>query len=167
MEIALERIANMRNGELDLSNLGLTELPPLVFEDPSTLRHLYCYDNQLTSLPQLPSTLVSLYCMGNQLTHLPPLPPTLVELSCRDNQITKLPQLGSEGTPSTLRSLNCSNNQLTELPQLPSTLKYLNCEDNPLQYPPVDVLKESIAYIREWMSENPKHSTYIKSANKV
>jgi Leucine-rich repeat (LRR) protein len=166
MEIALERIANMRNGELDLSNLGLTELPPLVFEDPSILRHLYCGHNQLTSLPQLPSTLVSLYCMGNQLTHLPPLPPMLAGLNCVDNQLTSLPQLGSEGTPSTLVHLNCKGNQLTELPQLPSTLKYLNCEDNPLQYPPDDVMEKSIAYIREWMSENPKHSTYIKSANK-
>jgi Leucine-rich repeat (LRR) protein len=99
MEIALERIANMRDGVLDLSNLGLTELPPL------------------------PPTLVELDCRGNQLTELPQLvsedPSTLEYLNCRDNQLTELPQL-----PSTLVGLGCDNNQLTELPQLPSTLMY-------------------------------------------
>jgi Leucine-rich repeat (LRR) protein len=146
MEIALERIANMHNGTLDLSHLGLTELPQL----PSTLVRLYCRGNQLTSLPQLgsegtPSTLVHLYCGGNQLT--------------------SLPQLGSEGKPSMLMELYCNNNQLTELPQLPSTLVYLECGDNPIQYPPADVLGRLTKYIREWMHENPL--TFVKSANKV
>ena len=102
MDIALERIANMRDGRLVLSNLGLTELPPRFFEEklPSTLTHLNCIGNQLTELPQLPSTLIGLYC-----------------------------------------------------------------ENNPIQYPPADVMKEPINYIREWMSENPL--TFVKSANKV
>jgi Leucine-rich repeat (LRR) protein len=121
MEIALERIANMHDGELYLPNLGLTELPPLVSEgNQSTLVTLYCGGNQLTELPQLPSTLVNLYCEGNQLT---------------------------------------------SLPQLPYTLRSLRCGNNPIQYPPVDVMKKSIPYIREWMSENPL--TFVKSANKV
>jgi Leucine-rich repeat (LRR) protein len=214
MEIALERIANMRDGVLDLSNLGLTELPQLgskgtpstlkilycmsnqltklpqlVSEDPSTLEVLSCGGNQLTTLPQLPSTLVNLSCASNQLTELPQLPSTLKYLNCSDNQLTSLPQLGSEGTPSTLvdlycgdnqltslpqlvsedpstlEDLDCGNNQLTSLPQLPSTLRWMNCQDNPFQYPPADVLDRSIAYIRDWMSENPP--TFVKSANKV
>jgi Leucine-rich repeat (LRR) protein len=140
MEIALERIANMRNGELNLSNLGLTELPQL----PPKLKYLYCYGNQLTELPQLVSE----------------DPSTLVCLDCRSNQLTELPQL-----PPTLMILYCSINQLTELPQLPSTLVYLNCNDNPIQYPPANVLKEPFTYIREWMNENPR--TFVKSANKV
>jgi Leucine-rich repeat (LRR) protein len=141
MEIALERIANMRDGVLNLSNLGLTELPQLVSEGKlSKLVELYCEGNQLTSLPQLPSTLVKLYCYGNQLTELPQL-------------------------PSTLECLDCYGNQLTELPQLPSTLVKLYCGGNQLQYPPANVSKKSIAYIREWMSENPL--TFVKSANKV
>jgi hypothetical protein len=44
-------------------------------------------------------------------------------------------------------------------------LGYLNCDNNPFQYPPAYVLKESITYIREWMSENPL--IFVKSANKV
>jgi hypothetical protein len=41
----------------------------------------------------------------------------------------------------------------------------LEYDVNLIQYPPADVLKESIAYIREWMSENL--ITFVKSANKV
>jgi hypothetical protein len=41
----------------------------------------------------------------------------------------------------------------------------LYCGYNPIQYPPADVLKESIVYIRDWMNENPL--TFVKSANKV
>jgi Leucine-rich repeat (LRR) protein len=141
MEITLERIANMRGGVLYLYNSGLTELPQL----PSTLRVLDCMGNHLTELPQLgsegtPSTLVKLYCGGNQLTELPQL-------------------------PSTLECLDCYGNQLTSLPQLPPTLRHLRCRDNPIQYPPANVSKKPIAYIREWMSENPL--TFVKSANKV
>jgi Leucine-rich repeat (LRR) protein len=160
MEIALERIANMRDGVLDLSNLGLTELPPL----PPTLVELDCRGNQLTELPQLvsedPSTLKYLYCEGNQLTSLPQLPSTLRHLNCHSNQLTSLPQL-----PSTLSELHCSYNQLTSLPQLPSTLNYLDYGYNPIQYPPADVMEGSFADIRDWMSENPL--TFVKSANKV
>ena len=160
MEIALERIANMRDGRLDLSYLNLTKLPPL----PPTLLVLNCGYNQLIELPQLvsedPSTLVALYCGGNQLTELPQLPSTLVNLDCTDNQITELPQL-----PSTLNYLGCDGNQLTKLPQLPLALAVLECSDSPLQYPPADVMKGSIADIREWMSENPL--IFVKSANKI
>jgi Leucine-rich repeat (LRR) protein len=164
MEIALERIANMRDNILNLHGLGLTELPQLVSEDPPTLKYLNCECNRLTELPQLPSTLVGLYCRGNQLTKLPQLvsecPSTLVDLYCADNQLTELPQL-----PSTLVRLDCDGNQITELPQLPSTLMWMNRGNNPIQYPPADVLEGSIVYIREWMSENPP--TFVKSANKV
>jgi hypothetical protein len=44
-------------------------------------------------------------------------------------------------------------------------LEELYCSDNQIQYPPADVLKKPIAYIREWMSENPL--IFVKSANKV
>jgi hypothetical protein len=87
-----------------------------------------------------------------------------VHLYCYNNQLTELPQLVSED-PSTLERLYCYGNQLTELPQLPSALRVLACSDNPIQYPPADVMKESIPYIRDWMSENPL--TFVKSANKV
>jgi Leucine-rich repeat (LRR) protein len=61
------------------------------------LKTLYCYNNQLTSLPLIPSTLKILYCYNNQLTSLPLLPSTLEILWCSNNKLTCLPLL-----PSTL-----------------------------------------------------------------
>ena len=86
MQEALRRIAAIQNDELDLSNLGLTELPLL----PDRLQVLYCGYNQLTELPPLPNTLQELYCNGNQLTEIPTLPDTLVRLYCYGNQLTEL-----------------------------------------------------------------------------
>jgi hypothetical protein len=54
MEKAKERIHVWTSGPLDLSGLGLTELPEL----PDGVTMLYCQNNQLTSLPTLPTTLV-------------------------------------------------------------------------------------------------------------
>ena len=88
MEIALERILNSLDGEVDLRRLGLTELPPL----PEGITVLNCSWNQLTSLPELPSTLTMLYCAQNQLTSLPELP-SLDYLQCNNNQLTSLPTL--------------------------------------------------------------------------
>jgi Leucine-rich repeat (LRR) protein len=126
MEIALERIANMRDDIVNLKHLGLTELPPL----PSTLVELCCSNNRLTELPPLPPALEVLNCYGNQLTSLPPLPPTL-------------------------RRLICNINELTSLPPLPPTLRELYYSYNPIIYPPPDVIDKPLQYIRKWMDENP------------
>ena len=101
---ANKRIAQWKQGTiLNLSNLGLTSLQN--FTLPSTLTTLYCYNNQLTSLPTLPSTLIELHCDNNQLTSVPTLPSTLIELLCYNNQLTSLPTL-----PTTLIELHCNNN---------------------------------------------------------
>lgn len=89
--------------KLDLSNLGLTELPEL----PDTLEVLRCSFNRLTSLPDLPNTLEALNCSNNQLTSLPELPYKLKELFCSGNKLTSLPEL-----PNTLETLLCYGNQL-------------------------------------------------------
>jgi len=48
---------------------------------------LYCYDNQLTSLPTLPQGLKGLQCYKNQLTKLPKLSQSLEELCCYNNPL--------------------------------------------------------------------------------
>ena len=54
---------------LDLSYLGLTELPENL---PNSLQRLYCSDNSLTELPvNLPNLLQTLDCSNNSLTELP------------------------------------------------------------------------------------------------
>ena len=76
---ANKRIAQWKQGTiLNLSNLGLTSLQN--FTLPTTLTTLYCYNNQLTSLPTLPTTLRTLHCSYNRLTSLPTLPSTLTNL---------------------------------------------------------------------------------------
>ena len=134
-----------KDDELDVREFGLTELPPL----RPTLVTLWCEYNQLTSLPPLVSE-------GN--------PSTLRMLDCRCNKLTELPPLVSEGNPSTLRALDCTGNALTSLPPLPLALHTLQCNDNPLIYPPPEVLKNDIPFIRKWMEENPP--TFVKSALK-
>jgi len=61
MHIAVDRLLSCKNGELDLSDLGLTMLPPI----SEGITVLKCFRNQLTSIPMLPSTLVELYCGHN------------------------------------------------------------------------------------------------------
>ena len=120
MTIALQRIQQCLDKRLDLSKLGLTELPPL----PDDLIVLRCDLNELTSLPTLPSSLRVLHCHQNHLSSLPELPPFLESLSCSHNHLISLPSL-----PSSLTQLICMRNHLTALPPLPSTLQEL-CIDN-------------------------------------
>ena len=66
MEQARERVRAWQSGLLDLSDLGLTELPEL----PAGLTEFYCCRNQLTRLPEtLPADLEVLSFEAN---HLPP-----------------------------------------------------------------------------------------------
>jgi Leucine-rich repeat (LRR) protein len=81
---------------------------------------LYCYNNQMVSLPTLPSGLMFLSCQFNQLTSLPSLPGSLVSLVCFNNQLTSLP-----GLPASLTALMCENNSLSCLPLLPTSLNTL------------------------------------------
>jgi Leucine-rich repeat (LRR) protein len=112
---------------IDCHNSNLIDLDGI--EQFNNLKRLYCYYNELTSLPDLLNTLEYLYCSNNQLTSLPDLPDILKILYCSRNQLTSLPDL-----PDTLKRLFCVNNQLTSLPDLPDTLEILGCTDNQLPY---------------------------------
>jgi hypothetical protein len=127
MTIALQRIQQCVDKRLDLSKLGLTELPPL----PDDLIVLRCDLNELTSLPTLPSSLRVLHCHQNQLSSLPKLPPLLESLSCSHNHLTSLPFL-----PSSLKQLVCMRNHLTTLPYLPLFLQELSFDNNEITHLP-------------------------------
>lgn len=92
---------------LDLSNLGLNELPPI----PDDCSELDCSDNNLTFLPELPNC-TTLICYNNKLTSLPKLP-NCFELGCSENQLTSLPDLPK------CKILYCRQNKLRSLPNLP------------------------------------------------
>lgn len=88
---------------------------------------LYCYNNLLTSLPDLPEELKVLNCAGNRLALLPNLLQGLTTLDCCENQLTSLPNL-----PERLEHLYLSRNMLAYLPDLPQSLKILSCNENQL-----------------------------------
>jgi hypothetical protein len=132
-EIVIER--------LDLSDRGLTVLPPL-FEGllylncrrnlltelpplPKSLQHLMCDNNRLVALPDLPEGLETLICCSNRLTTLPTLPPTIHRLECTRNQLIVLPTL-----PANLGKFWCDNNVLESLPPLPASLTNLGMDNN-------------------------------------
>lgn len=102
-------------------NNHLTTLPDL----PAGLTYLACHDNQLTSLPSLPNGIKTFGCGGNQLVTLPSLPDSLTWFSCKDNNLISLPAL-----PAGLDLLYCYQNQLTSLPALPDSLTSLYCYQN-------------------------------------
>ncbi len=143
IQLADERIPIPVNGELNLYNLQLRQLPELpddlrilkcernrlrvLPELPRGLERLDCGQNRLRVLPILPQSLTDLKCYSNELKELPELPQRLTELYCGSNILTTLPNL-----PDTLEDLACSSNRLTELPELPDTLKNLVCVSNRL-----------------------------------
>jgi len=121
LDINNEKIVNCK--KLFVTYLNILDLTGI--EWFVNLEELYCFNNQLTSLPNLPKTLEYLDCSNNQLTSLPELPNKLITLGCYENNLTTLPEL-----PNRLEYLNCRNNQLTTLPKLPKKLKHLYCHYN-------------------------------------
>jgi len=115
----------------NLTNLGLTELPPL----PAGIRHLYCSGNRLTTLPaDMPDTIEHIYCHQNELTELIPrgarLPANLILLDCHKNRLARI----TDNLPAGLTSLFCGQNQLKYLPpMLPFSLQTLHCSQNRLK----------------------------------
>ena len=95
--------------DYSVTRLNLDKELPKDIHLYKNLKKLYCYNNQLTTLPEnLPVSIEYLYCSNNQLTTLP------------------------ENLPASLEVLNCNNNQLTTLPEnLPASLKELLCDENP------------------------------------
>lgn len=88
---------------LNISDLSFKYIPDL--SRFTKLETLYCYNNQLSSLPVLPENLRDLLCNDNHLTSLPVLPENLETLHCFNNQLNSLPVL-----PENLVSLDCINN---------------------------------------------------------
>ena len=83
-------IINSEGKQIKITREDLWKLPTDTVE-------LYCFRNQLTSLPELPPSLQRLYCSDNQLTSLPELHPSLQRLYCHNNPLDKIyPDLKKE-----------------------------------------------------------------------
>ena len=55
------------NGRLDISRSNLDKFPEYLLDQTNEIIELYCYDNNLTSLPDLPNC-EDLFCGSNRLT---------------------------------------------------------------------------------------------------
>ena len=171
---ALERIEEARrtgSTYLDLSELGLTALPPVI-TSLTNLTHLDMRRNQLTALPPeiaRLTNLTELILNDNQIVALPPEIASLTNLTyvwLNYNQLTALPP---EITSLTnLTGLDLIGNQLTALPpelgNLPK-LTSLDISNNPLS----DALKtvaergteELLAYLRSLQEAQPLYEAKV------
>lgn len=119
-EARIQEARKHRPDILDLSGLGLTEVPESVTQ-LSKLRRLSLAGNQLTIVPEFIGQLSQLdwlFLEDNQLTALPESIGHLSQLEwlfLEGNLLTTLPE--SVAQLSQLQVLNLSNNQLTTLPE--------------------------------------------------
>jgi hypothetical protein len=107
---------------LDLSNLGLRELPA-VLPDVATLD---VSNNRLATLTVLPCALEVLRASDNDLRRLPSLPPRLRALYVDGNALTRLPS----PLPISLWTLDADRNALDDLPAAPEALLHLRVAEN-------------------------------------
>ena len=121
-ELDLVEIIDVRNKEIaDLTGI----------EWFTSLKELYCDNNQLTALDLSANTeLTKLTCSNNAITTLQIAGFTkLISVDCSDNQLASLRLVGC----TALETVNCPNNQLTALLLTGSTaLKRVTCNDNQL-----------------------------------
>ena len=127
--IALERIAaeaRDRTGFLDLSQLGLTELPEAL-SALTALQSLDCSRTQVSDLGPL-TALQSLYCNGTQVSDLGPLA-ALTALKSLDCGVTQVSDLGPLAALTALQSLYFWETQVSDLGPLVAltALQWLNC----------------------------------------
>lgn len=114
---------------LDVSNQNLSSLKGI--ELATALWHLFCQDNQLTSLDiSKNQRLGTLECQNNQLTSLDISQNSINYLTCSNNQITSF---GEGPLPASTGRLICDRNQLTSLDTSKCrALAILICGSNPL-----------------------------------
>ena len=141
----IEQAAKEEWTSLDLSNQGLTELPPEIWEltNLTALRLRY---NQFTTLPPNITNLTNLTHLdlgGNQLSTFPPEIGNLTNLTwlfLKDNRLVTLPPELWHLT--NLTRLELGNNQLIILPPEIGELKNLtrlNLEENNLSFLPSEI----------------------------
>ncbi|EGF7348246.1 hypothetical protein F6T13_22680 [Escherichia coli] len=99
---------------LDVSNLGITFLPPL----PDSITELNARYNKLIAISDLPKTLKKLTVWSNQIIYLPEdLPAELEILNAGNNLISYISLL-----PKKLQKLDLSYNNLEVIIALPDTV---------------------------------------------
>ena len=155
-ERRIEKARQEGAGKLDLSSIGLTEVPESI-ASLTQLQRLDLSNNQLTELPKSIASLTQLQRLdlsNNQLTELPKSLASLTQLEWLYlgwNQLTELPELPeSIASLTRLKWLYLHKNQLTELPESLAfliQLQEINLEGNQLTE-----LPESLASLTQLQS---------------
>ncbi|MEH2105657.1 COR domain-containing protein [Nostoc sp.] len=144
---------------LNLSGNQLTKLPEAI-AGLQQLTSLNLSFNGLTNLPEAIAglqQLTSLNLSYNQLINLPEAIAGLQQLTSLDlsgNQLTNLPEkiIGLQQ----LTSLNLSFNELTNLPEAIAELQQLTSlylGNNPIEKPPLEVVKNGIGAIKNYLRQ--------------
>ncbi|CAF3371419.1 unnamed protein product [Rotaria socialis] len=133
---------------LDLSKKNIAQFPTPLLEFPS-LQYLYLEGNGITKLPD----------------HLFLQLPNLKWIDLRNNKITRIPGIGLDKNAS-LRYLLLSGNLIRTLPVELGKVKglaALNLDGNPLEHPPLDIVKQGIKAIQQYLRD--EHIRESKCAN--
>lgn len=153
--------------KLDLADMGLTEIPPEVWE-LTDLKIMWLQGNNLTEIPSDISKLEQLNqirLFDNQITSLPAELGLLSNLSvfwAQNNLITEIPE--ELGNCTLLSVLSLSENKITKLPfslGQCTSLRELMIEHCPLEVPPQWVqdkgMRETIKYLRRLFVAQKDH----------
>lgn len=120
----LDEVINIPDGLVEM-NIQYCFLKKLNYI-PSSLKFLYCNDNQLTRLQNLQHTnLVELSFKNNNIYQMPNLPDSIKELVFNNNQIINIPNF-----PKSLKYLECSWNRIHKLINLPKGIHTIICDHN-------------------------------------
>lgn len=163
--LQLQELMQRKRTHLDLSSMGITDLPPEFASLAERLTTLDLSNNQLRKLPHVVcqcTTLEDLRLRSNALVDLP------LELSALKRLVTlSLDSNMLEGVPSCvlslpkLEALHLESNRISSLPaSLFATrldgsggLVDLRCDHNPIATPPLDVLGGGVAATRAWFKD--------------
>ena len=112
---------------LDLSNLGLKELPPL----PDTVEHLTISNNPIKTLDGLPKSLKYLNCSNTYITYLDNLPDNLKHLCCVSCISLRIIHINVDNI-TTINAPYCDN--LQKIIRLPKSLRNLDISRSLVNY---------------------------------
>lgn len=129
LEYRFNECTESNNKLLDLSHLGLTDLPNI----PPQIKYLFINNNLFNKNLNLShlKNLKILDCSNNSLTSLPTLPEFLEEILCRNNSIDNIDVI----TKYNIKRLDCSYNKINKIPIIDS-LEILYCSHNNIVHIP-------------------------------
>jgi len=112
-------------GNLDLSDTGISELPPGLYRVEG---QLILNNNQITTIENIPDSVTELHLNNNQITTIENIPDSVTRLYLSKNQITTI-----ENIPNSVIELWLKNNQITKKENIPDSVTYINIDSNPIE----------------------------------